>query len=148
MALRSITTTISMIISLIMLIIFLYIVFNFKKILNKMLNTGLVVLKDNKKNIQPVLDNFSKTTSLNLIGDKDVNEKLQKNMNKQVTDILKNEDTQNQLNTTLGNAITSNQDNINAAMVNAINDPGTTKALNDAAANAAANAFPSNAFTS
>ena len=78
MALRSITTTISMIISLIMLIIFLYIVFNFKKILNKMLNTGLVVLKDNKKNIQPVLDNFSKTTSLNLIGDKDEKEKLQK----------------------------------------------------------------------
>ena len=145
MALRSITNTISMIISLIMLIIFLYIVFNFKKILDKMLNTGLVVLKDNKKNIQPVLDNFSKTTALNLMDDKDVNQKLQKNMNKQVTDVLKNKDTQSQLNNTLGNAITSNQDNINAAMVNAIKSDGTSKALDKAAeaaiAKATANLF-------
>ena len=49
--------------------IILYIIFDFKKVLDKVLNTGLLVVKQNNSKIQGTLDNFSTTTVDNLLSD-------------------------------------------------------------------------------
>jgi len=49
--------------------IILYIIFNFKNLLEKVLNTGLLVVKQNNSKIQGTLDNFSTTTVDNLLSD-------------------------------------------------------------------------------
>jgi len=47
--------------------IILYIIFDLNKVLDKVLNTGLVVIKQNNSKIQGTLDNFSDTTFGNLL---------------------------------------------------------------------------------
>jgi hypothetical protein len=126
--------------------ILLYCIINFKKVVNNAINTTLLVVKENKPSIQPVISDFANSTANNLLNNKSIIEKG--------TDVITTQ-TQTVLNNgTLDTALTKqstrvlNSDQTKTAVSNIINSPVVTKAISNAIISALGGNTDSNNLTS
>jgi hypothetical protein len=130
MSLRITINTLILLVASAALGILLYCIINFKKVVNKAINTTLLVVKENKPIIQPVISDFANSTADNLLNNKSI---IQKG-----TDVITTQ-MQNVLNDgTLDGSLTKqstrvlNNDQTKIAVSNIINSPVVTKAISNA----------------
>lgn len=139
---RTIVSILTLLVSASILISIIYISVNFEKLLNKGLKTGMKVVKNNKQNIQPVIDNYTASTVTNLMTNEKVNKQLEKtcyslndssipeciqlNVKKIITKTLDDPDIQNQLNSVIKKAVSDGTGGISDIFIPGGPDSGDT----------------------
>ena len=91
MSMRLVINILILIVSTIAVGILLYVICNLKKVLNKLLTTGLTVIKENETKIQPIINNFANNTAIDILNSK----ALDKPLTQQSTRVITEKDTQN-----------------------------------------------------
>ena len=130
MSLRITVNILILLVSATALGILLYCIINFKKVVNKAINTTLVVVEDNKSKIQPVVTDFANNTVNGLLNNKSIVQKGTDVITTQTEHVLN----EGKLDKSLTNQSTRvlNNNDTKIAIANIINSPQVTKAISNA----------------